>query len=61
MAKPYRITKDNFDQAADVEDVIGMAKAYGYKGTGGMFFTSEAAQVLRDNGFDVTTNQNFAG
>ena len=57
MKPPFRID----DIPATSDEIIQRAKEYGYSGNGGLFLTSEASQILRNNGHEVTTNQNFAG
>ena len=47
------------DEPASANDIIRMARKYGYQGMEGFFFTSQAAQVLRDNGHTVSENNNF--
>lgn len=49
MEKQYHI--DN--QPADMRDVIGKAKEYGYEPNSGIYLTSEAARLLRKHGHVV--------
>jgi hypothetical protein len=53
MMKPYRLD----DEPVSFEELITAARNEGYEGSEGMFFTSEAAAVLRQNGHQVTDNQ----
>jgi len=51
---PYRLD----DEPINGPNLIRYAvDNYGYAGTDGMFFTSEAAALLRKHGHTVTTNQ----
>lgn len=53
--KPYMID----DIEADGNDIIAAAKEYGYEGYAGVFQTSIAAKILRENGFKVMKNPDY--
>lgn len=50
--KQYLIDKE----PVDGNELIKRAKELGYEGYGGIFMTSQAAGVLRENGYTVVNN-----
>jgi len=45
------------NETVDWGQLIKMAEDYGYEGEGGIYYTSGAAKVLRENGFTVCQYQ----
>lgn len=55
--KEYFVEKNGERVDLDFKELIQLAEDYGYKEEGGIYLTSQAAKVLRDNGYFVGRNE----